>query len=199
MIISQLTLVDLAGSERTKRTNNEGDRLAEAGKINQSLSTLRKCFDQLRENQRRGGQYSTVSYRDSKLTYLFKNFFEGSGRIRMIVCVNPMPAEYDETVFVMSFAELAQSVDIPGAAGPQLPLECLAQHPYSRRQVDQWYREVCEKVVDEPLSVVGNGDRPPPFFLDDPDDGEPVRRIREYYQKRLASSRALVATTNSNG
>ncbi len=103
--------MDLAGSERTKRTCNEGDRLAEAGKINQSLSTLRKCFDQLRENQRRGGggHSTTVSYRDAKLTYLFKPFFEGvSGRIRMIVCVNPAPAEYDETTFVMGFAELAQ-------------------------------------------------------------------------------------------
>ena len=31
IIVSQLSLVDLAGSERTKRTNNQGDRLKEAG------------------------------------------------------------------------------------------------------------------------------------------------------------------------
>jgi hypothetical protein len=46
--VSQLSLVDLAGSERSKRTENKGERLMESGKINQSLSVLRKCFDQLR-------------------------------------------------------------------------------------------------------------------------------------------------------
>jgi kinesin family protein 23 len=48
IIVSQLSLVDLAGSERSKRTENKGERLIESGKINQSLSTLRLCFDQLR-------------------------------------------------------------------------------------------------------------------------------------------------------
>ena len=39
-----------------------------------------------------------VPYRDAKLTHLFKNYFEGDGRVRMIVCVNPKADEYDETV-----------------------------------------------------------------------------------------------------
>lgn len=46
--VSQLSLVDLAGSERTKRTGNEGTRLLETGKINQSLFVLRQCFEKLR-------------------------------------------------------------------------------------------------------------------------------------------------------
>ena len=52
--MSQLSLVDLAGSERTNRTKNSGDRLKEAGQINQSLMVLRQCIDILRENQKQG-------------------------------------------------------------------------------------------------------------------------------------------------
>lgn len=48
--VSQLSLVDLAGSERTKRTNNTGSRLREAGGINSSLMALRNCMEVLREN-----------------------------------------------------------------------------------------------------------------------------------------------------
>ena len=39
-----------------------------------------------------------VPYRDSRLTHLFKNYFDGEGKVRMIVCVNPINEDYDETV-----------------------------------------------------------------------------------------------------
>jgi kinesin family protein 23 len=39
-----------------------------------------------------------VPYRDSRLTHLFKNYFDGEGKVRMVVCVNPLGDEYDETV-----------------------------------------------------------------------------------------------------
>ena len=39
-----------------------------------------------------------VPYRDSRLTHLFKNYFDGEGKVRMVVCVNPSANEYDETV-----------------------------------------------------------------------------------------------------
>lgn len=38
-----------------------------------------------------------VPYRDSRLTHLFKNYFDGDGKVRMIVCINPKAEEYDET------------------------------------------------------------------------------------------------------
>ncbi|KAL8615240.1 hypothetical protein ACOMHN_050281 [Nucella lapillus] len=107
--ISQLSLVDLAGSERTNRTRNAGDRLKEAGNINQSLMTLRTCLELLRDNQK-SGTNKLVPYRDSRLTHLFKNYFDGDGKVRMIVCVNPRAEEYDETIHVMKFAELSQEV-----------------------------------------------------------------------------------------
>jgi len=39
-----------------------------------------------------------VPYRDSRLTHLFKNYFDGEGKVRMVVCVNPNASEYDETI-----------------------------------------------------------------------------------------------------
>lgn len=39
-----------------------------------------------------------VPYRDSKVTHLFKNYFDGEGKVRMIVCVNPKADDYEETL-----------------------------------------------------------------------------------------------------
>lgn len=109
--ISQLSLVDLAGSERTNRTKNTGQRLREAGNINKSLMNLRNCLELLRENQINGTQ-NMVPYRESKITHLFKNFFEGEGQVRMVVCANPRAEDYDETIQVMRFAEMAAEVEV---------------------------------------------------------------------------------------
>ncbi|KAJ7311184.1 hypothetical protein JRQ81_006792 [Phrynocephalus forsythii] len=117
--LSQLSLVDLAGSERTNRTRAEGSRLREAGNINQSLMTLRTCIEALRENQTYGTN-KMVPYRDSKLTHLFKNYFDGEGKVRMIVCVNPKAEDYDESLQVMRFAEITQEVEVARPADKQL-------------------------------------------------------------------------------
>ncbi|KAM8890980.1 kinesin-like protein KIF23 isoform 3-T4 [Spinachia spinachia] len=109
--VSQLCLVDLAGSERTGRTGAEGTRIREAGNINQSLLNLRTCIEVLRENQMCGTN-RMVPYRDSKVTHLFKNYFDGDGKVRMVVCVNPKADDYEETLLVMRFAEMTQEVEV---------------------------------------------------------------------------------------
>ena len=43
-----------------------------------------------------------VPYRESKLTSFFKSYFDGEGRIRMILCVNPAADGYEE-IQVMIF------------------------------------------------------------------------------------------------
>uniref|UniRef100_A0A6I8R0T8 Kinesin-like protein n=1 Tax=Xenopus tropicalis TaxID=8364 RepID=A0A6I8R0T8_XENTR len=106
--LSQLSLVDLAGSERTNRTKAEGSRLREAGNINQSLMTLRTCIEVLRENQ----LFTITNFLDSKLTHLFKNYFDGEGKVRMIVCVNPKADDFEESLQVMRFAEMTQEVEV---------------------------------------------------------------------------------------
>ncbi|CAF98374.1 unnamed protein product [Tetraodon nigroviridis] len=108
--VSQLCLVDLAGSERTGRTGAEGTRIREAGNINQSLLTLRTCIEILRENQMYGTN-RMVPYRDSKLTLLFKNYFDGEGKVRMVVCVNPKADDYEETL--VSWSTSHENVRLP--------------------------------------------------------------------------------------
>ena len=130
--VSQLSLVDLAGSERTKRTKNTGSRLREAGSINSSLMALRNCMETLRENTNSCARkvsaahsspltltlesncsifrcFQMVPYRDSKLTLLFKNYFEGHGRIKMILCINPSAVEFDETIVSCLFQPFSSS------------------------------------------------------------------------------------------
>jgi kinesin family protein 23 len=97
LVVSQLSIVDLAGSERTLRTQNTGDRLREAGNINNSLMALRNCIDILRDNQQNGNN-KVVPYRDNKLTHLFKSYFEGEGKVKMVICVNPSAEDFDETL-----------------------------------------------------------------------------------------------------
>lgn len=43
-----------------------------------------------------------VPYRDSKVTHLFKNYFDGEGKVRMVVCVNPKADDYEETLVCSS-------------------------------------------------------------------------------------------------
>ncbi|GMT24214.1 hypothetical protein PFISCL1PPCAC_15511, partial [Pristionchus fissidentatus] len=140
IVVGQFSLVDLAGSERAKRTLNTGERLNEAAKINQSLMTLRQCFDKLRKNQRSALQES-VPYRDTKLTYLFKNFFEGSGKVRMIICANPRPDDYEENQNVLGFAEESQSVmTIKGI--DRLENSSISRPPVPRKFFATWNDEI---------------------------------------------------------
>lgn len=76
MTISQLSMVDLAGSERTSRTNNDGERLREAGNINTSLMVLRTCLETLRDNQ----QNSSNKVTNSNMLY---NLFTDKGITRL--------------------------------------------------------------------------------------------------------------------
>lgn len=145
MMVSQLSLVDLAGSERTNRTKNSGQRLREAGNINNSLMTLRNCLDILRENSQTGG-YKKVPYRDSKLTHLFKNYFDGEGHVKMIVCINPRSEDYDETAHVMKFAEITQEVQI----ARQTPMRPTLEHGLTpgRRKANQLFRMAMQNLED---------------------------------------------------
>lgn len=74
--------------------------------------TLRKCVDVLRSNQNAqlvGGQsvQQIVPYRDSKLTRLFKSFFDGHGQVGILICIDPATEECAETVVCLCFMQEA--------------------------------------------------------------------------------------------
>nr|CAD7451953.1 unnamed protein product [Timema tahoe] len=147
--ISQLSLVDLAGSERTNRTKNTGQRLREASNINNSLLTLRLCLETLRENQLQGTE-KMVPYRESKMTHLFKNYFDGDGQVEMIVCVNPSVDDFDENVHVLKFAEMTQEVQVSRAA--PLRVDLGLDLPKGRRNayknLEDLRREIENEIVE---------------------------------------------------
>ncbi|PIA14640.1 P-loop containing nucleoside triphosphate hydrolase protein, partial [Coemansia reversa NRRL 1564] len=89
--VRTLTVVDLAGSERAKRTGTHGERLAEAGKINASLMTLKKCLDVRRFNASSEGEDASqlVPYNESKVTRLFQPALDGGAKTVMVVCIDP--------------------------------------------------------------------------------------------------------------
>ncbi|XP_023670880.1 kinesin-like protein KIF23 isoform X4 [Paramormyrops kingsleyae] len=188
--VSQLCLVDLAGSERTSRTRAEGNRLREAGNINQSLMTLRTCIEVLRENQMCGTN-KMVPYRDSKVTHLFKNYFDGEGKVRMIVCVNPKADDYEETLLVMRFAEMTQEVEV--ARPVDRPI---CGFTAGRRQRNQAFKEELSRRLEErggPINADGASviiqllqsfPPLPPSEITDPSDDQTLPRLIEVLEKR---------------
>ena len=197
LIVGQLALVDLAGSERTNRTGNTGQRLAEASKINQSLMTLRNCIEVLRDNQSSGGTKS-VPYRDSRVTHLFRNYFEGEGKVKMVVCVNPRPTDYDENVNVMQFAELTQEVQIERAVGVRFDLGLTP----GRRRANQVYKEAVRRLAEQGeevehlvmdlAPVYSLGPPWPPLELTQFDSEDIIERLRVYLEKRIGTRKTLL-------
>ncbi|XP_035521467.1 kinesin-like protein KIF23 isoform X2 [Morone saxatilis] len=188
--VSQLCLVDLAGSERTGRTGAEGTRIREAGNINQSLLNLRTCIEVLRENQMCGTN-RMVPYRDSKVTHLFKNYFDGEGKVRMVVCVNPKADDYEETLLVMRFAEMTQEVEV--ARPVDRPI---CGFTPGRRHRNQAFKEELSRKLEErggPIDrdmpsvishLVHNLPPLPSSELTDPHDDITLPRLIEALQNR---------------
>uniref|UniRef100_A0A8C4UK97 Kinesin-like protein n=1 Tax=Falco tinnunculus TaxID=100819 RepID=A0A8C4UK97_FALTI len=108
--VSELSFCDLAGSERCNKTQAFGDRLKEAGNINNSLHILGKCIAALKQNQNPKTKPSYIPFRESKLTRLFQPFFCGKGKACMIVNINQHASTYGETLHVMKFSALAKQV-----------------------------------------------------------------------------------------
>ncbi|KAM9337574.1 kinesin-like protein KIF20A [Symphorus nematophorus] len=121
--LSEFSLCDLAGSERCNKTKTFGERLKEAGNINNSLLILGKCITALRNNQTDRMKSSYIPFRESKLTKLFQAFFCGKGKASMIVNINQCASTYDETLHVMKFSAVAKQVV---QVIPDKPLESLA-------------------------------------------------------------------------
>src|SRR5262245_3958320 len=61
---------------------------------------LRNCISILRSNQMNDAE-QMVPYRDYKLTHLFKNYFDGKGKVRMIVCMNPSALDFAENQVIL--------------------------------------------------------------------------------------------------
>lgn len=100
---------DLAGSERLKKTENVGDRLKEAQRINTSLMVLGRCFDLMFHNQQSKSK-EVVPFRESKLTMLLQKSLIGHEKITTIVTMAPRIDFLEENLHVLNFASIAQQI-----------------------------------------------------------------------------------------
>ncbi|CAK1589368.1 unnamed protein product [Parnassius mnemosyne] len=102
--VGKLNLVDLAGSERQRKTGASADRLREASRINQALSSLGNVISALAENS------PHVPYRDSKLTRILQDSLGGNSKTIMIANIGPAAYNYDETITTLRYAHRAKAI-----------------------------------------------------------------------------------------
>lgn len=118
-ISSFLAMCDLAGFEDILKaeTHNNQTLSKEAGYINKSLTAFNRVFTSLRRQDP-----NTVSYRDTKLTYLLKPFLTNQGKCVLIVTVRTDKFSISSTQSTLRFGRESRGVAL-GKAKRQANLD----------------------------------------------------------------------------
>lgn len=114
---SRLSIVDLAGSERVDPQDKNQKVVNEAISINSSMFTLGQCIRMIRQTKL-GVKGLKIPYRQSKITELFKDFFDPVTSRKtycsIIINISPSTKQISDTLFALQFA--AEAVECRVAA-----------------------------------------------------------------------------------
>ena len=152
---SSIYLLDAAGNEKIKASGGGGPplSLSEAKNINQSLSTLRKVFDTLIDNQllKSRRHHRLPPFRESVLTYCLSDCLGGNCKTQMIATLSPHEMNFEETLSTLRYALRVKSITCrPKANKERLTawIECLKEEMTVLQQKlnDPKTTESCMKV-----------------------------------------------------
>jgi len=104
-----LTIVDLAGSERLNQSQVQGAMLDETVSINKSLTTLGDVINSLAKRD------NHIPYRNSKLTFLLKDFLGSDSKTLLLINIDPASKSYGQTLNSLNFGANAKRVFQKGA------------------------------------------------------------------------------------
>lgn len=122
--LTSFKFCDLAGAERLKKTGNAGERLKEAGVINNSLMVLGRCLESVISNQSKGNNKlgeNVIPVRDSKLTFLIQSSLLGQEKFVMIVNLLPNADFFEENLNVLKFGSIASQIVMKKAKVRKFP------------------------------------------------------------------------------
>ena len=112
---SRLFIVDLAGSERVDPLENSSGLVSEASNINKSMLVLGRCIRAIRDIKN-GKRSIQVPYRESKITELFRDFFDPVSQQKtycsIIVNISQSASQYEDTLSSLQFAAEAVKCEV---------------------------------------------------------------------------------------
>ena len=115
MCSSKLSIVDLAGSERVDPMEKSNIMVSEACNINKSMLVLGRCIREIRKIKN-GAKGVQVPYRESKITELFRDFFDPISTKKtfcsIIVNISPSTVQFEDTLFALQFAAEAIECEV---------------------------------------------------------------------------------------
>lgn len=154
---ARLNLVDLAGSERQANTGCSGKRLKEAGKINQSLTTLGRVIRILSACMTSSKKH--VPYRDSRLTYMLRDSLGGNSRTAVVVNLHPDREHLAESLSTLQFADACGKVKNSAVVNREIAgvsVAALKEEITRLRQELDICKEVAERDVDKKVIQIEN-------------------------------------------
>ncbi|KAI1723827.1 kinesin motor domain-containing protein [Ditylenchus destructor] len=182
-VISDCYFVDLAGSEKAS---------AETAAINCSLLALQKIIESKALNTA-----AYVNYRESVLTRLLKDCFEGNSKIALLATISSNISDRHVTLQTLRFSMNASKLQLFTRKNVASFVEIKQKmeeenHEVNNRDFNQWQKEM-SSVLLMPVSRKRLFGKPPSLQLNGPDDVELIPQLREYYTGRQIKHREYIS------